>query len=313
MPDSQDVENVTPQCQLTVDDSMTSVESSPSVQMDALNLRQTAWLSLEFCLLWFFANYFVAACLEYTTVASSTILASTSSIFTLIFGSMLKVEAFTMRKLIGCFMSLAGIIMISSVDLTGNSDKNRGDFPHKSHKELAIGDVLALASAIMYGIYTTVMKKRIGDEGRIDMILFFGFVGLFNLVTLLPGLFVVHVLDIERFQLPPTKWITTVVLINSVTSLVADVSWAYAMLLTSPLVVTVGLSLSIPLSLFGQMIINGQTSSLVYWIGAAVVLISFIFVNHQSRERKAGSIEQSASPRSGRWAFAWRIWDRIKA
>ena len=56
------------------------------------------------------------------------------------------------------------------------------------------------------------------------------------------------------------------------------------MLLTSPLVVTVGISLSIPLSLVGQMIINSQTSSFVYWIGAAIVFLSFIFINYETKE-----------------------------
>lgn len=58
------------------------------------------------------------------------------------------------------------------------------------------------------------------------------------------------------------------------------------MLLTSPLVVTVGISLTIPVSLIGQIIINHQTSSLPYWIGAVVVLLSFIFINHQSQEEE---------------------------
>lgn len=56
------------------------------------------------------------------------------------------------------------------------------------------------------------------------------------------------------------------------------------MLLISPLVVTVGLSLTIPLSLVGQMIINSQTSSLTYWAGAVIVLLSFLFINHESKE-----------------------------
>ena len=58
------------------------------------------------------------------------------------------------------------------------------------------------------------------------------------------------------------------------------------MLLTSPLVVTMGLSLTIPLSLIGQIILNSQTSSGVYWFGALVVLLSFIFINHESREQE---------------------------
>lgn len=56
------------------------------------------------------------------------------------------------------------------------------------------------------------------------------------------------------------------------------------MLLTTPLVVTVGLSLTIPLSLIGEMIQYGQYSSFVYWIGAAVVFVSFVFINNESRE-----------------------------
>lgn len=71
---------------------------------------------------------------------------------------------------------------------------------------------------------------------------------------------------------------------NSLSSFISDISWAYAMLLTTPLVVTVGLSLNIPLSLVGEMIQYGQYSSFVYWIGAAVVLLSFVFVSGESQE-----------------------------
>ena len=309
--EEDEVDNRSSRSRLLIDDSMTSLESAKPPSSDRLSVRETAWLSFEFCILWFLANYFVAACLEYTTVASSTILTSTSSIWTLIFGAMLRVEPFTTKKLLGSLTSLAGIILISSVDLTGNPDKNRGDFPHKSHKELAIGDVFALASALLYGVYTTVMKKRIGDEARVDMPLFFGFVGLFNLVILLPGFVVLHFTKIETFELPPTRRITTIVLVNSATSLVSDFCWAYSMLLTSPLVVTVGLSLTIPLSLFGQMVVNSQTSSAIYWIGAAIVFVSFAFINHQSKE--VPSYDDAASTRAGApWDFAWRIWYRLR-
>ena len=301
---------------LSIDDHMTSSGPLKEVIADRLTLRETAWLSFEFCILWFLANYFVAACLEYTTVASSTILTSTSSIFTLLLGAWLAVERFTIRKLVGVIASLAGIVLISSVDLTGNTDKNRGSFPHKSHLQLFAGDALALASALLYGIYTSLMKKRIGDESRVDMTLFFGFVGLFNLVTLLPGFPILHFLGIEKFELPPTKRILAIVLINSATSLVSDFCWAYSMLLTSPLVTTVGLSLSIPLSLFGQMILNHQMSSALYWVGAGIVLLSFVFINYESKEdagigatfRPADGDDNAKSVK----AFFQNIWDRVK-
>jgi solute carrier family 35 protein F5 len=111
----------------------------PSKPGGMLNFRETAVLSFEFCLLWFAANYFVAACLEYTSVASSTILTSTSSIWTLMFGAFMKVEKFTVKKLVGVLVSFSGIILISMVDLNGDNDENRGNFPHKSQQQIAIG------------------------------------------------------------------------------------------------------------------------------------------------------------------------------
>lgn len=72
--------------------------------------------------------------------------------------------------------------------------------------------------------------------------------------------------------------------VNSITSLVSDICWAYAMLLTTPLVVTVGLSLTIPLSLVGQIILQAQYASALYWAGAAIVFLSFLVVNHESPE-----------------------------
>lgn len=56
------------------------------------------------------------------------------------------------------------------------------------------------------------------------------------------------------------------------------------MLLTTPLVVTVGLSLTIPLSLVGQIVLQAQYASPLYWVGATVVFGSFLVVNHESRE-----------------------------
>lgn len=179
-----------------------------------LSIKETAVLSLEFCLLWFTANYFVAACLSYTSVASSTILTSTSSIWTLIFGALFRVEGFSYRKLIGVGASLTGIILISSIDLAGDNDDNRGKFPHKSREEMAIGDTMAFISAVMYGVYAIVMKKRIGNEDRVNMPLFFGLVGFFNVLFLWPGFVLLHVTGVETFQLPPTGKVWTIIMVR---------------------------------------------------------------------------------------------------
>jgi len=278
------------QTRLLVDDQAgpaLSMSEGPPPSEGVLSVPETAKLSLEFCLLWFVANYLVAACLEYTSVASSTILTSTSSIWTLIFGAIWRVESFSWRKLAGVLCSLAGIALISSLDLSKeDNDENRGSFPHKTQGEIAIGDAMAFGSAIMYGIYAVVMKKRIGNEDRVNMPLFFGLVGLFNVIFLWPGFILLHYTRVETFEMPPTGKIWTIVLLNSTSSFIADYCWAYAMLLTTPLVVTVGLSMTIPVSLIGQMILSSQYSSVWYWIGGCIVLLSFLFINHESKEEE---------------------------
>lgn len=46
-------------------------------------LKKTAFASAQFCPLWFFANYFFNLSLGQTTVSSTTILSSSSGVFTL--------------------------------------------------------------------------------------------------------------------------------------------------------------------------------------------------------------------------------------
>ncbi|KUM60598.1 hypothetical protein ACN42_g6526 [Penicillium freii] len=253
-----------------------------------LGLKATAKLSIQFCLLWFTANYFAMGCLQFTTVGSTTILTSTSGVWTMVFGALLRVEKFTMRKFMGVMASLIGIILISRVDLskpdTGDAtDGGEGSFPHKSSGEIALGDAMAAFSAILYGLYTVVMKKQVGDESRVNMPLFFGLVGFFNIIFLWPGFFIMHWTGMEPFSLPETSRVWSIILTNAFASFVSDIAWAYAMLLTTPLIVTVGLSMTIPLSLIGQMVLQSQYSSPMYWVGAAIVFLSFLVVQHESK------------------------------
>lgn len=96
--------------------------------------------------------------------------------------------------------------------------------------------------------------------------------------------------------MPPTGQVWAIIIANSIGSFISDISWAYSMLLTTPLVVTVGLSLTIPLSLIGEMVQYSQYSSWVYWIGAAVVFMSFVFINRESREEEP---EAQGHPETG--------------
>ncbi|CAG8432775.1 508_t:CDS:2 [Diversispora eburnea] len=156
-------------------------------------LSNVAKLGFKFCMLWFAANWCSNASLAYTTVASSTILASTSGFFTLGIGSLAGVEKFTYVKLLAVFVSVIGVSLISI---------ERPDEGQDNPVDPFFGDFLAILSALFYGSYSVFLKIRIQRESRVNMPLFFGFVGLFNVFLLWPLFILLHLCGFEYFQLP---------------------------------------------------------------------------------------------------------------
>jgi solute carrier family 35 protein F5 len=163
-----------------------------------LSHREIAQLSFTFCILWFAANWATNASLAYTSVASSTILASMSGFFTLAIGAALKTESFSALKLIAVCASVIGVALVSESD---RGDEPRPMSPTAPRAPL-FGDFLALLSALFYGCYTVLLKVKIQNENRINMSLFFGFVGLFNLLLLWPMFGLLHWTGVEPFELP---------------------------------------------------------------------------------------------------------------
>jgi solute carrier family 35, member F5 len=76
------------------------------------------------------------------------------------------------------------------------------------------GDSLALLSALFYAFYVILLKVRIRSESRIDMQLFFGFVGLFNTLACWPLGVILHYTGVERFELPTSSRAVAGLLIN---------------------------------------------------------------------------------------------------
>ncbi|KAI0721311.1 hypothetical protein C8T65DRAFT_631287 [Cerioporus squamosus] len=271
-------------------------DSEGGVVDDKLSLpltpRETAELAAVFCLLWFIANWTVNASLDYTSVASATILSSMSGFFTLGIGRMFKVESLTLMKIGAVFTSFVGVVLVSLSDSsqTQSSEPSTG-MSHLPTMPL-VGDAFALLSALFYALYVTLLKVRIRSESRIDMQLFFGFVGLFNILTCWPIGVVLHLTGLEPFELPQTSKAVVALLINMAITLSSDYIYVIAMLKTTPLVVTVGLSLTMPLAVLGDFFLGRPAKAQVVF-GALIVISSFLALGLEE-ERK--SEESALSP-----------------
>jgi hypothetical protein len=117
------------------------------------------------------------------------------------------------------------------------------------------GDVLALMSAAASGVYMVLLPATTPDA--VHMPSLFGMMGLVCTLALLPLFPLLHYGGIEAFELPPTRSATLSLLVNAATSTVLpDMLLAQAIMMTSPLVATLGLSLMIPLSVFVGFILE---------------------------------------------------------
>lgn len=262
-----------------------SIPEIPSVRglqdSSPLNKKQTAELAFAFCFIWFIANWSVNASLAYTSVASATILSSTSGFFTLAIGRLFRVEKMTLLKIGAVCTSFLGVIIVALSDSESKQPAGPASHPKpqwaRVDSRATLGDILALISALFYAMYVIILKVRIRSESRIDMQLFFGFVGLFNILTCWPLGLVLHLARVEVFELPPSRKAMTAVFVNMAITLSSDYLYVLAMLKTTPLVVTIGLSLTIPLAVVGDFFRRRPAHGEVI-AGAALVLLSFVAV-----------------------------------
>lgn len=194
-----------------------SVCMVPASDLPPLSIVETGILAMQFAVVWFAANWSFVAALGYTSVASGTTLGASSGFFTLLLGSMVGTDTFAPGKVVSVVLSFLGVALVTWSD-HGTPSASAGAAPNP-----LLGDMLAILSALCaylarltcagYAVYVTLLKVRIGSEDRISMPLFFGFVGLFNLVAFWPVGLVLDWLGIEPLALPSdaNMWLGVVV------------------------------------------------------------------------------------------------------
>jgi len=285
-------------------------------ELPPLTTRETAKLAAWFCLLWFVANWTLTASLGYTSVASATVLSSMSGFFTLGFGRLFRVETLTYIKIGAVLTSFGGVVLVSLSD--SSTGQSIGSLATRALLHLSssiapiLGDTLALLSALFYALYITLLKVQIRSESRIDMQLFFGFVGIFNILGTWPIGVVLHLTGIERFELPHTSTAIAAVVINSAITLSSDYIYVIAMLKTTPLVVTVGLSLTMPLAVIGDFIFKKPVKVQVI-IGAIIVLCSFVAIGLEDSHNEEESDLIAGRPLEEEGTSSLRLEDNVSS
>lgn len=246
-----------------------STDAAAVTPLPRYSRRELVRCALCFCPLWFIANVLFNYSLSYTSVSSNTILSTTSSVWTLVFARVFLKQPVLLLKFAALVLSIGGTAMVAYGDDRSNDGGTDG----------ISGDILALVSAIFYASYTTVLRFLLPDETRYSMPMVFGFVGICNLVLMWPGLVAVHYTGLETFEFPTWNILWPLALNGLIGTNLSDVLWAKAVILTSPFVATLGLSLTTPFAMVADLVIHQTRYSGLYISGAVVVTFGFVVSN----------------------------------
>ncbi|KAK0178197.1 hypothetical protein PV328_002171 [Microctonus aethiopoides] len=245
-------------------------------QAHKFSIQQIAKFALVFGFLLFVAHYTYENSLAQKTETETEIItvlsSSTSGLFTLILATIFPSnngDKLTLSKLVAVTASIFGLVMVGLADLSVKT--TRGIIP-------TAGIIFTLISTFFYATYTVLLKRKVDHEDRMDIPIFFGFVGLFNLILLWPLFFILHYGHWEEFEWPNSRQWTFLIINGLIGTVLSQVLWLWACFLTSSLIATMAVSLSMPMSMIADVLLEKVEYPPIIYFGIIPIILAFITI-----------------------------------
>jgi len=212
-------------------------------------------------LVWLCSQFMFNLSLEHTSVATNTVLSSTSSVFTFVFSLCICRDRFRWRTCGAAFLSCCGCAMVARQ----SPETLSADAVTTS----SFGDALAVSSAALFALASVLLRKWAPRE--LDMSTYMGVNGLLSLVLAPVLLSVVHFGGMESFTAPSGR-IMVALAMNAVFGCsCANYLYTRAMMLLTPVVANMYMCLSIPLSALTDEVLLGEHRFSFWWaVGASM-------------------------------------------
>nr|POE85582.1 hypothetical protein CFP56_43899 [Quercus suber] len=219
-------------------------------------------------------SWFMA--LSFTTPSDLTAIYNCSTFFAAVFSVPLLKEKLGLYSIIAVGLSIVGTFVIAYGDTTADhADED------KVGSSRFLGNVVACAGAVAFGLYEVLMKKWVSSSQPMSAssslpltLAASALTGIYTFFTLWVGLVVLHLFRIETFVWPSAHvamWIAISVLTGSlsITLLVVLVIW------TGPIFGSMANVLTVFSVAMADWIVFGLEPSLATYVGGMVIVIAF--------------------------------------
>lgn len=162
----------------------TSQETPYTLPGTRIRLHVPWWIYMAMSLLDVLPNFLTLLSFRYTSLTSTTLLGSLTVPSTMFFSRHLLAKLFSTRHYLGVCLCLAGGILTvwSDVDDDYHHGSSGGGSDHQQqqqHSLMYIGDLLAVAGALLYGLGDTVAEYAIKHIDRNE---YLGMLGVFGIL-----------------------------------------------------------------------------------------------------------------------------------
>jgi drug/metabolite transporter (DMT)-like permease len=250
-----------------------NITSSVRYQLYKLGVR-SLWLSILLAAgayLWY-----VAAGM--TSSATLTAIYNASCCFVYVFSVLFFGEAIRFVKVLAVLLSIGGVTYMSFADSYQPNDSTKLDIlSTTSHNDTFVGDLVALGSAIIVGLYQ-VMYRHYAVPKRHNSLHFVntmvGLMGAFTLFVCWIPIPILHWIDWERFEWPDVgSWGWIVVI--AICGILYNICYTFVIALISPLFASVGIMLTIPIVALTDWLLQGKTVTSAMVLGSTGILVGF--------------------------------------
>jgi len=166
---------------------------------------------------------------------------------------------------VAVLFTVSGVVLVSYSDI-------------KLEDGIPLGSLWTLSGSIFYSSYIVFLRRKIDHEDKLDVPMFFGFVGLFSFLFLWPLFFVLHFSNHEHFELPNKQQLIALLVNGVIGTVLSELMWLFGCFYTSSLIATLSISLTIPLTTFADVLVKKVEYDQLFYIGSIPMFVSFFLV-----------------------------------